>query len=99
MALVISIQATIRIEQSNRAPIFIEQPPVSSPPFKTGVPASIPFGKVQDPDGDAMTLTLIPEVPGCSLTLEGEQITLNWDGTGAPGEHTVTIKADDGKAE
>lgn len=96
MAIVISIQAIIRVEQSNRDPVFTENPSASSP-FKTGVAASLPFGKVVDPDGDALTLLLVPPVPGFSLTLDGDQIILNWDGTGAPGEYAVAVSADDGK--
>jgi len=96
MSKTLTIHAVVTIEDGNLAPIIDEQPPALSK-FLVGKPASIPFGKTHDPDGDPLTIALIPLVQGLAVALSGNQITMNWDGKGIPGEYRIQVEVDDGK--
>lgn len=86
----------INLAAGNHDPEFIEDPPNSSA-FYVGLPSSRAFGRVQDVDGDNLTVALDPPVPGFSLELTGTYITIHWDGTGAEGSTGTYVSADDGR--
>ena len=98
MAKTFSIAGTITVTEvaANMPPVFSTQPP-SNVSFLVGTPASIPYGNVSDPDNDPLTVALEPIVQGFTVSLNGNQIMLNWDGNGVAGNYSVQVSADDGK--
>lgn len=96
MKRVFNVQATIVVEQRDTEVEMLEAPPASTKLYLKE-PASVPFGKFQDPEGMPVQVSLVNPIPGCSVSWNpaNGQVTLNWAGVGQVGIYSTDVVAED----